>query len=47
MANLGVNVVVANRVGPNAQMALSSLGIRVHLVPAGTKVKEALRSLMG
>ena len=45
LANLGVSVVVASRFGPNAWQALASLGMRVHTVPAGTKVRDALRSL--
>ena len=47
LANLGVNVVLAPMIGPNAQQALSSLGIRVQLVPAGMKVRDALRSITG
>ena len=47
LASLGVNVVLAPMIGPNAQQALSSLGIRVQLVPAGVKVRDALRSITG
>jgi len=47
LANMGVNAVVAPRFGPNAWQALASLGISVHVVPAGTRVREALRSVVG
>ena len=47
LANAGVSIVITSRVGPNAQQALASLGIKVHLVPPGTKVREALRAITG
>ena len=45
LANMGVNAVVAARFGPNAWQALASLGISIHVVPPGTRVRDALRSL--
>jgi len=45
LANLGVRMVVAASFGPNAWQALASLGMTVHTVPAGTRVRDALRSL--
>ncbi|MEM2405656.1 MAG: NifB/NifX family molybdenum-iron cluster-binding protein [Candidatus Methanomethylicia archaeon] len=47
LAGLGVNVVVSNRFGPNASQALTSLGIQIQIVPAGVRVREALRFLTG
>lgn len=47
LAGLGVNIVVGSRFGPNASQALASLGIQVQTVPAGTRVKDALRFLTG
>ncbi len=47
LANMGVKAVVASRFGPNAWQALASLGMSVHVIPAGTRVRDALRSLTG
>lgn len=47
LANMGVRVVVASSFGPNAWQALASLGLSIHVVPAGTRVRDALRSVVG
>lgn len=47
LAGLRVNIVLGSRFGPNASQALASLGIQVRTVPAGTRVKDALRFLTG
>ena len=47
LASMGVNAVVAARIGPNAWQALASLGMSIHTVPPGTRVRDALRALMG
>lgn len=44
LANMGVNVVIAPQVGPNASAALASFGIQVRIVPPGTPLREALIS---
>jgi len=46
LANLGVNVVIAGNFGPNAYRVLSQLGIKALTVPPGTKVREAVNSVI-
>ncbi len=41
-AEMGANVVLAPRLGPNATAALQALGIQVFMVPPGITVKEAV-----
>lgn len=45
MTNIGVNVVVAGRFGPNAMQVLQSLGIKLITVPSNTTVRKALRQI--
>lgn len=42
LASMGVNAVIASRIGPNAAMALSSLGIQMRSSAPGTPVRQAL-----
>lgn len=42
LASMNVNTVIASRIGPNAAMALSSLGIQTLSSSPGTTVREAL-----
>ena len=45
MTNIGVNIAVAGRFGPNAMQVLQSLGIKLITVPPNITVKEALRQI--
>ena len=45
LVQVGVRIVLGSNIGPNAAMALQQAGIRIHNVPAGTRLRDALRSL--
>ena len=45
LLSIGVNVVVAPRVGPNIAYVLQQGGVRVEVAPPGSRVRDALRNL--
>ncbi len=45
-AELGVSVILAPSMGPNAVGAAEAMGIRAYLVPAGITVREALEAFL-
>ncbi len=45
IASIGARAVLASNVGPNASYVLQQAGIAVHIVPPGTRIIDALRSL--
>ncbi len=45
LANMGVKIAVGPHIGPNAAMALRSLGVEFRQVSSGTRLVEVIRIL--